>query len=197
MAGGVEESGGRPGGRDTYPERVASVRMEYTKWDGRLHWHIDVESLGHDSHGNWYTGRPGIWLQRGEEPPIEEVDGFVMLVPRTGDWIAFWNRLEEPSIYVDVTTTPEVHADKIAAVDLDLDLIRWRDGRVTEDDRDEFELHQRQMAYPPAVVAGAEKTARWLEAAMTARQPPFDDTGAEWLKAASRAWPSAEPASGD
>lgn len=167
---------------------MAGVRMEYAKWDGRLHWHFDVETLGTDGHGSWYCGRPGILLQKGQAPPIEEVDGFVMLVPQTGDWIAFWNRLEDPAVYVDVTTTPVVHAEKITAVDLDLDLIRWRDDRVTEDDRDEFELHQQLMSYPPQVVAGAEEAARWLQAAITGREPPFDETGDRWLAVAFNKW---------
>lgn len=165
--------------------------MEYSKWDGRLHWHFEVEALGIDDYGTWFSGRPGISLQRGDETPIVEVDGFAMLVPRAGDWIAFWNRVEEPAVYVDVTNTPVLYPDRITAVDLDLDILRWRDGRVTEEDRDEFELHQRQMAYPAEVVAGAERAARWLEAAITAGEAPFDDTGAKWLDTARRTWPAA------
>ena len=34
-------------------------------------------------------------------------------------------------------------------VDLDLDVIRMRDGRIILDDEDEFEEHQVRYAYPP------------------------------------------------
>lgn len=162
--------------------------MEYTKRDGRAHWHFEVDPLGTDRHGSWYAGRPGIQLQKAAEPPIEEVDGFVMLVPASGDWIAFWNRQEEPAIYVDVTTTPACGTHTVTAVDMDLDVLMWWDGRVTEEDRDEFELHQKLMAYPDQLLAGAEATARWLEETMTHRRPPFDETGPRWLEVASVDW---------
>lgn len=162
--------------------------MEYAKWDGRRHWHFEVEELSEDDHGHWFHGRPGVLLQRADEPAQEEIDGFVMLVPHSGDWIAFWNREDNPAVYVDVTTAPRLEGGTIGAIDLDLDVIAWRDGRVEVVDRDEFEAHRVSLGYPLEVVTAAKATAAWLEAEMTAARAPFDDTGSAWLEEAARRW---------
>ena len=53
-------------------------------------------------------------------------------VPTDEWWIASWNDPDatDVSVYVDVTTKPVRHADTVHAVDLDLDVVRLRDGRV-------------------------------------------------------------------
>src|SRR2546426_8873615 len=104
--------------------------MRYTKWDGSLHWHFHVERLGEDEHGWWMLGRKGIVLRRSDEVVMEQPHHFVALLPRAGDWTAFWNDGHEVEIYVDVTSTPEWDGDEVSMVDVDLDVIRWRDGRV-------------------------------------------------------------------
>lgn len=185
-----------PGVATRYCPGVAGlVRVEYTKWDGARHWHFEVELLGADAHGTWFSGRPGIDLQRADEPPVTDVDGFVMLVPAEGDWIAFWNHLDEPAVYVDVTNSPVMDSDAVRAVDLDLDVIAWRAGGVEIVDRDEFEQHQVALGYPSEVVAGAEKTALWLESRMREGRAPFDATGPAWLDRAAASWE--EPAAHD
>ncbi|HEX3828334.1 MAG TPA: DUF402 domain-containing protein [Sporichthyaceae bacterium] len=63
----------------------------------------------------------------------------MQLVPAVGDWIATWRATHEVMIYVDVTDAPRRDRDAIRAIDLDLDVLYWRDGRVTIDDEDEFE----------------------------------------------------------
>jgi predicted RNA-binding protein associated with RNAse of E/G family len=162
--------------------------MAYSKWDGSSHWHFEVQELGHDQHGHWFSGAPGILLQRAEEPPTEEVNGFVMLVPQLGSWIAFWNRVGEVTTYIDVTDLPRIVDGTIQAVDLDLDVIAWRDGRVEVVDRDEFEEHQELLGYPADVVVGAEQTAAWLETEVRGGRAPFDGVAQDWLDRAVAAW---------
>jgi uncharacterized protein len=167
---------------------VPPVRVEFSKWGGARHWHFDVESLGTDRHGTWFCGGPGLVLQRGEEEPILKEDGFVLLVPVEGDWIASWNSLDDVAVYVDVTDTPVLSASSLRAVDLDLDVIALRDGRVEVVDRDEFDAHQVALGYPPEVVARAEATALELEALMKTTGAPFDGTGEAWLEKAAASW---------
>jgi uncharacterized protein len=177
-------------------ERVA---VEYTKWGGARHWHFPVDELGVDEHGTWFSGPPGILSQRGDEPPIVEVDGFAMLVPRlalgdrtfvsTHDWVAFWNRSDEAAIYVDVTDTPRYDGRVVSAIDLDLDVIAWRDGRVEIVDVDEFDEHRVSLGYPPDVVDKALSTADWLFGRVSGEMAPFDATGRAWLERAVKAWP--------
>ena len=101
------------------PTPAEQYLVSFTKWGDRQHWHFTVEHLADDEHGRWFLGRPGILLQRGSEPPVEERDGFAMLVPVVGDWIAFWNVDDDVEIYVDVCRNVALAATTISAVDMD------------------------------------------------------------------------------
>jgi protein associated with RNAse G/E len=82
---------------------------------------------------------------------------------------------------VDVTTKPIRHAEVIHAVDLDLDVVRLRDGTVTVLDEDEFAEHQLLYDYPAEVIAQARATTDDLVARITAGIEPFATVGAAWL----------------
>jgi uncharacterized protein len=173
---------------------MGSIAVEYTKWGGARHKHFAVDELGVDEHGTWFSGRPGILSQRGDEPPVVEVDGFVMLVPdgasvATNDWVAFWNLRGGVAIYVDVTDTPRYDGRVVSATDLDLDVVAWRDGAVEIIDVDEFDEHRLALGYPPEVVDKALSTADWLLDTIRAEAPPFDANGTTWLQRAAKAWP--------
>jgi hypothetical protein len=167
---------------------VSELTMRFTKWGGAPHWHFPMEALGSDDHGAWFMVRAGTRLQRGVEPPITRPDGFVVLVPRHGSWIASWNHLDDVAVYVDVTTEPLADADCVTAVDLDLDVVRWRNGLVEVLDVDEFDSHQVDLGYPPDVVAGARATLVELVEAVEAEAPPFEATGQAWLELACSRW---------
>jgi uncharacterized protein len=158
-----------------------AVEMRFTKWGGKLHWHYPVVPLGRDRHGWWLGGPEGSFFQRGEEPPIPRPQDYVMLVPADGDWIATWLATGDDEIYVDVTTRPVTSDSLIEAVDLDLDVIRRRNGRVDLVDEDEFAEHQVLLGYPPEVIARAEATADDLLARLTAGAEPFGRAGHDWL----------------
>jgi hypothetical protein len=67
-------------------------------------------------------------------------------------------------------------------IDLDLDVSRWRDtGAVRVLDEDEFAEHQARYGYPDGVVAQAERTARWLLAAVSDGDEPFASAYRPWL----------------
>jgi hypothetical protein len=157
--------------------------MRFTKWGGRKHWTYALEPLGRDSFGRWYGGRAGIMLQRGHEQPVTQGHDFVQLIP-DGDWyVAAFNgpgdsRLD---LYVDVTTPPVVTGDLIEAVDLHLDVLRARDGRILLDDEDEFTEHQVLYGYPPEIIAGAKASADRLMTAVRSRDEPFGAVGEDWL----------------
>ena len=160
------------------------VRVVFRKWDGRLHWHFWLRLLGEDDHGVWLAGPPGTVLQRGGEAAKHETDGFVMLVPRADSWTAIWNVDDDPEVYVDVTTLPEWSRDSVAAVDLDLDVVRYRDGTVALLDEDEFEEHRLVFGYPPTVADAAVATAHSLLDAVAHRVEPFDAAPSRWLAGA-------------
>jgi protein associated with RNAse G/E len=104
-----------------------------------------------------------------------------MLVPHQGRWTAYWSIDDEIELYVDVTTTPVWTPEGVTAVDLDLDVVRWRGGPVQVLDEDEFDQHREALAYPADVVEGARETAAWLAEAIRSRTEPFGNTGPSWL----------------
>ncbi|HLF40836.1 MAG TPA: DUF402 domain-containing protein [Acidimicrobiia bacterium] len=161
------------------------VTVRFTKWGGHPHWRYDVELLGEDGYGRWAACRPGTVLRRADEPPKRQRWWFVMVVPHDGHWMAVWNESYKYEIYVDVTGEPRWSAGEVTAVDLDLDVVRWRDGgRVEVLDEDEFAEHRMRFGYPPDVVAGARSTADWLVEAVGARREPFGEVGPRWLRQA-------------
>jgi hypothetical protein len=159
-------------------ERVA---VRYSKWGGIDHWHFELEPLGQDQYGWWFFGRKGITQQRGAEPPIVLSHDFVLLMPAAGCWTACFNADNKLEIYVDVTTRPTLDDGTVRAVDLDLDVVRWRDGRVEVLDEDEFAEHQVRYGYPPEVISDAERTASALLSAVTSGAEPFGRVCRAWL----------------
>jgi hypothetical protein len=157
------------------------MKVRYTKWGDRPHWRFEAEDLGRDRHGLWLGGRRGITQQRGNEPPILSAHDFVMLVPETGCYTAFWDADDPIELYVDVSTRPIVDDRTVAVVDLDLDVVRYRTGEVQVLDEDEFAEHQVLFDYPPWLIEQARTTADWLVRAISDRVEPFGDVGARWL----------------
>jgi len=67
-------------------------------------------------------------------------------------------------------------------VDLDLDVLRFREDRsVLIVDQDEFAEHQIRYAYPPDIVAAAEKAAAWLHGVLGDGTEPFATEYRTWL----------------
>ena len=159
------------------------MRVEYTKWDGRLHWHFDVDLLGEDEHGLWLAVPKGRLLQRGNEETVRCL-GFVMLVPTHGNWMAAFYTAETPErdghVYIDVTDRPQRDGDVVRAIDLDLDVIRLPDGQVVLDDEDEFQEHCTLFGYPAETISECEATASYLMAAVTNRDEPFGTAAERW-----------------
>lgn len=163
--------------------RDRMVSVVFTKWGDRPHWHFECAWLGEDVFGVWLAGRPGTRLQRGDEPAIVEAHGFVQLVPRQGEWMAFFNVAGPFEVYVDVTTAPIWTGRTVACVDLDLDVVRRPNGEVQLLDEDEFMSHQVELEYPAGIIQQARATAYWLLDVVAARHEPFRSTGLAWLAA--------------
>ena len=73
----------------------------------------------------------------------------------------------------------------MTAVDLDLDVVRFCDGRLEVVDRDEFELHRRRYGYPDDLVVAAEQATSAAYDQAAANAPPFDGVAAAgWVERA-------------
>jgi uncharacterized protein len=164
------------------------VEMRFTKWGGRRHWEFVLEPLGEDEHGWWLGGRTGMTVRRGLEAPLVQPHDFVSLVPARDWWVASFNGAGETEIdvYVDVTTAPVRSACVVEAVDLDLDVVRLRDGSVRVLDEDEFADHQVRYRYPAEVVDRARASCDDLVRRITAGEEPFVRVAAGWLEEFAR-----------
>jgi uncharacterized protein len=159
--------------------------VEYTKYDGSLHWHFTMSYLGADEHGTWLGARPGLVARRGSELSITMEQPHVMLVPDGQWWTAVFNG--EPTrteVYCDICTVPQWAGEaRVTMADLDLDVVRLRaDGQVLLLDEDEFAEHQVRYQYPADVIAQAEQAAAWLADAIGSGAEPFAAAYRTWLR---------------
>ena len=159
------------------------VWFERRKWPDTPHYGHAAARLGEDEFGTWYAVREGTPWHRGETFLFDGQWDATVLVSAPAGYIAwFWLKEEigELDLYVDIVTNVEHTPDAMFAVDLDLDIIRFRDdGRVQLVDEDEFAAHQVELAYPPQVIAHAMETAERTLAAVRAGLPPFDGVAAK------------------
>lgn len=163
------------------------VHIRFSKWPGIAHWHYDLEWLDEDEYGTWLFAPTGTIAQRGEEAPIPMSYPFVKLVPRDAWYAAIWNGGGKYDVYVDVCTPAKWSDRTVEMVDLDLDVVRYREDEETAVlDEDEFLEHQIAFGYPEHVVDRARASAAKLVVALDSRREPFGDVGAERLKTALR-----------
>jgi protein associated with RNAse G/E len=157
------------------------VRLVFTKYDGRLHWHAWLTRLGEDEHGVWLAAPTGTVWQRGSEPVVQ-LPASVTLIPRDVWWVASFN--VEPAkfeAYVDLTSVAVWHGDEVTMIDLDLDVVRYRgDGAVRLLDEDEFVAHRLLFGYPDTLVHSVTETAGRLMSDVVAAEP-FAGAYRRWL----------------
>jgi uncharacterized protein len=164
------------------------VRLEMTKWGDRPHWAFGAFWLGSDEQGDWIGIPQGTPMDRPGahyEPPVPQV-GLVPsfeLPEHERGWLAtFHESSSHICVYVDMTTPPFWDGSTLRAVDLDLDVIRGREGDVVVDDEDEFAEHQVAYAYPDEVIALAEASRDGVYAAILAEHAPYDGSHEVWLR---------------
>ncbi|NRQ39001.1 YgaC family protein [Nonomuraea sp. NN258] len=157
------------------------VRIVYRKYGGALHWNHPGLLLGEDEHGVWVAAPAGTAARKGHGPTVTWETDAIMLFPRDAWWTASFNAAPHKSwVYVDVTTVPVWDEGEVSMVDLDLDVILMRDGRLILDDEDEFAEHQVLLGYPPELISRAEETARWLLGEVGERRGAFGGAHLEW-----------------
>ena len=160
------------------------IRLTYRKYDGSLHWHGVMRRLGEDEHGLWLGWGRNMVMRRGTEPPTTMRAAHVQLIRREDWWCGAFHAPPRPNdVYCDITTVAERTAsDEITLIDLDLDVLRYRDGNPPEIvDEDEFLEHQVRYAYPPEVIAKARATADALLVSVQQNAEPFNSAYQKWL----------------
>ena len=180
--------------RVTEPTIGAAVALRQRKWDGSSHRRASMLYLGSDKFGGWLAnadGSPFPVDSEARDPARVSVrrGTHVMLVPHAGCYLAHFNAPpHRTAVYADITTAPEFCADgsgwSIAAVDLELDVVRSADGQAWIEDEDEFAAHTVRYGYPPEIVARTRVAADEVLAAALHGTEPF---GAIWRSWVSRA----------
>src|SRR4029450_286897 len=128
------------------------------KCGGQDHYRGDVELLGEDEHGAWLWGPKGRTVRRGEAHEFTTEQDSLFLIPPGAWWaLSWWLGHETIELYVNIQTPAVWSGDLLTTVDVDLDVIRFTDGRVEVVDRDEFELHRGRYGYPEHLVVTAER----------------------------------------
>ncbi|KIC56605.1 hypothetical protein [Microbacterium hominis] len=164
--------------------------FRWRKWDGAPHWEHECMYLGSDVHGDWVGQRDG-WRRARPGYDLRSEGDNVTLIPPRGEFAASLNATHPLiAIYIDVAWDLRWDAAADPAgipsptgIDMDLDVVRARDGRGTWiDDRDEWEEHRVQYGYPREIVERLETVAVELEAEVRAERAPYDQaTAAHWL----------------
>lgn len=151
------------------------VHVRFTKWDGSLHWHFDMERVSNDHHGTWLWAPAGSPFRRGDEDPRVSERGWLKLITDGAWWTAIWTNTGR--IYADIATPARWDGGTVHLVDLDLDVVCHPDGSVGVEDEDEFDEHRIAMDYPEHVVDRARAVAAMLVRDIEAAREPFATVG--------------------
>lgn len=88
-------------------------------------------------------------MVRRQEESFTAKAGFVGLVPEDEWWVAeFSPNHPTLTVYVNIGTPPEWTGSRVTQIDLDLDVIRRRNGTVMVLDEDEFEEEPGRVRVP-------------------------------------------------
>ena len=157
------------------------VHIDFRKWGGQRHWQFSMRRLGEDEHGLWLWSPLGTPMQRGHEPVKQSPSINVKLIPEGKWWTAIWAWQQSHDVYVDIIAPPQWTGATVTMIDIDLDVVRWADGRVEVVDENEFLEHQVALAYPQALIETARSTAAGLAIAVAAGHEPFGEVGSRWM----------------
>ncbi len=165
---------------------METVQIDFRKWGDKRHWQFSMQRLGEDEHGLWLWSPSGSPMQRGHEPIRHSKSLNVKLIPDGKWWTAIWGLGLPWDVYVDIITPPQWIGSTVTMVDVDLDVVRWSDGRTEVLDEEEFAAHQVELGYPERLVDTARATAARMAMAVEARHEPFGEVADRWLDRASR-----------
>jgi len=171
---------------------LGAVVCDWRKWPDTPYRRTPMIRLGADDDGTWLFAPRGAAATYAAHGPAPLPVSFLTLVP-AGDrwWMATWMRDNSDidiDLYVDIVQPPQWLADgHLRIVDLDLDVIRRRNGDVLLDDEDELARHTVTLGYPDDLVDAARTAASAVLHEVRAVNAPFGAPPAQWLDAARRA----------
>lgn len=157
--------------------------LQLCTWDGRPTRHVPLRPLTDDEHGSWYRWPAGAPETGPDGATVRHADDFLVLVPRHGAWVARFGDDGLSDRHATVTTATATTGHGITAVELDLDVVRFTDGRVAVIDQDHFDRCRLAFGYPTELVEQAVWTTRSLYRALACEEGPFGPAGSDHLAA--------------
>ena len=110
---------------------------------------------------------------------MTEQDALILIIPGAWWTPAWWFGHPEVDLYVNINTPAVWQGDRIVSIDVDLDVVRFCDGRIEVVDHDEFEVHQHAYGYPKDLIEAAQSAAASALALVESNAPPFDGAAAQ------------------
>ena len=163
---------------------MGDIDVVFRKFDGKMHRRAFELRLGEDEWGTWLgvpVGTEVDYVSAGFTRADEHRG--VRLIPRDGWFTAlFFAPTRALEMYCDITAPATwTGTAQVTMVDLDLDVIRTRRGKVDLLDEDEFAAHQVSYGYPAEVVRQATDAAQQVLAACRDRAEPFGSHYVSWF----------------
>ena len=137
--------------------------------------------LGEDQYGHWVGQTEGApwWLADHSRSGVFTAS-FVSLVPHNAYWTACFNK-SDPLFDVDIALPVQWNNDVIEIIDLELDVLRFTDGRVIVRDQEEFAQTRDTFNMPEAMVKQAESACAFMVDQLEQIAEPFGSVGKAWL----------------
>ncbi len=168
------------------PEPGTPVTLRWRKWDGTPHWEHDCVFLGSDRWGDWIGQHHGARTVRPGHVVTDYGPVVVLIAPSGQSAATFYTpeSHDDYGIYVDIAWDLRWEGSDVTGIDMDLDVIRLRDGsRIWIDDEDEWDEHRVAMGYPLDIVATLESAAALIRAGVAEGAAPYDGpTAARWMR---------------
>lgn len=154
-----------------------TVTINSRKFDGRIHrsWSAEVVSES-----------PQLWVFVGEFDVEVKHEHLGVIRRGTKSFEYYWKnkwfnvfRFHEPegelrNYYCNINMPPVYKAGVLDYVDLDIDILVWKDFSKQSLDHDEFEENSRKYKYPESIRAKALESLAELEILILNQDFPFD-----------------------
>ena len=168
---------------------MSAVLVEWFKWPATPYRTTPMTPLGRDDQGIWLFAPKGAGGAYASYGPTPLASNFLTLIPVPEKWwVCTWMWGDPDTtidIYVDIVSPPSWRSSAcLQIVDLDLDVIRHLDGRVSLEDEDEFAHHSTSLQYPSSVISSARSAANDVLRSIDGQAEPLNESPSRWLDVA-------------
>jgi hypothetical protein len=159
-----------------------TIEVRGFKWPRRpTYAPVPAHLLGEDVFGRWLGVAKGTpWRSADGSRSGVMLQPLVKLVPADTYWTCCFHPVD-PVVDIDLVLPVRWLENTLEEIDLELDVLRFADGRIEVRDQAEFaHLHQ-ELGLPDAVTAKVLQTAEELRALLARNAEPFATVGHERL----------------